>query len=191
MPWYPVEVYEEHYLRSDDPLGQSGFGGDEDRWEAARRPIVEAIDCDGTFLDAGCANGYLMECVRRWSPHRVEPYGLDFSPRLVALARSRLPRWADRIFLGDALEWESPRRFDFVRTELVYAPEDRQCELVERLLGFSRRLIVCGYGSGRSGVPAKPVGPILREWGFEPIFELSRDDPEGGGPLLQLAVLGT
>jgi hypothetical protein len=35
-----ADVYEEHYLASDDPRRQSGFGGDEVRWEAARRPLV-------------------------------------------------------------------------------------------------------------------------------------------------------
>ena len=74
---------------------------------------MEAIDRDGSFLDVGCANGYLLESIVRWSERRIEPFGLDFSPRLVELARARLPQWADRIYLGDALEWEPPRRFDF------------------------------------------------------------------------------
>jgi SAM-dependent methyltransferase len=185
--WHPVEVYEEHYLASDDPRRQSGFGGEEERWEAARRPIVEAIDRDGSFLDVGCANGYLLDSIVRWSEHRVEPYGLDFSPRLVELARSRLPHWAERIFLGDALEWEPPRRFDFVRTELVYAPEERRRELVERMLARvvapRGRLIVCGYGSPRRGLPAHPVRQIVREWGYEPELELEREAPEGVGRL--------
>ena len=191
--WYPVEVYEEHYLASTDPRRQSGFGGDEARWEAARRPIVEAIDRDGSFLDVGCASGYLLESVVRWSERRLEPYGLDFSPRLVELARARLPQWADRIFLGDALEWEPPRRFDFVRTELVYAPEERRPELVEHLLGRvvepGGRLIVCGYGSPRSGLPTDPVRRLVRSFGFEPELELEREAPEGGGPIVELAVL--
>lgn len=107
--WWPVEVYEQHYLESDDPRRQSGFGGDEARWEAARRPIVRAIDRRGTFLDVGCANGYLLESLVRWSPHALEPYGLDFSCRLVDVARARLPQWADRFHVGDALEWEPLR----------------------------------------------------------------------------------
>src|SRR5712691_704089 len=105
LSFLPPEVYEEHYLASADPHAGSGFGGDEARWEAARRPIVEAIDRDGSFLDVGCANGLLLESIVAWSPYRIEPYGLDFSPRLVELARRRLPQWADRIYLGDALEW--------------------------------------------------------------------------------------
>jgi SAM-dependent methyltransferase len=195
MLWYPVDVYEEHYLATDDPRRQSGFGGDEERWEVARRPIVEAIDRDGSFLDVGCANGYLLESIVRWSPHRIEPFGLDFSPRLVELARSRLPRWRDRFFVGDALEWEPPRRFDFVRTELVYAPEERWRELVERLLGLvvapGGRLILCGYGSPRSGVAAHPVRQIVREWGYEPELELAREAPEGGGAIIEIAALSS
>jgi SAM-dependent methyltransferase len=193
MPWYPVEVYEEHYLATDDPRRQSGFGGDEERWEAARRPIVEAIDRDGSFLDVGCANGYLLESVVRWSSHRIEPFGLDFSPRLVEVARSRLPRWRDQFFVGDALEWEPPRRFDFVRTELVYAPEERWRELVERLLTRAvvpgGRLILCGYGSPRSGLPVHPVRRLVREWGYAPELELAQEAPEGGGAIIEIAVL--
>lgn len=45
--------------------------------------------------------------------------GLDFASKLVELARRRLPRWADRIFLDEALTWEPPSRFDFVRTETL------------------------------------------------------------------------
>jgi SAM-dependent methyltransferase len=192
--WFPVEVYEEHYLASDDPRRQSGFGGDEERWEAARRPITRAVDRPGSFLDVGCANGYLLESLVRWSPHAIEPYGLDWSARLVELARARLPQWADRFFVGDALEWEPLWRFDFVRTELVYAAEERRRELVERLLqrvvAPGGRLIVCGYGSPRSGLPSDPVRRILREWGYEPEMELAAEAPEGGGPIVELAVLG-
>ena len=192
--WYPVEVYEEHYLASNDPRRQSGFGGDEARWEAARRPIARAVDRLGSFLDVGCANGYLLESLVRWSPHTLEPHGLDWSARLAELARARLPQWANRFFVGEVLEWEPPRRFDFVRTELVYAPEERRRELVERLLervvAPGGRLIVCGYGSPRSGLPTHPVRQIVREWGYEPVFELAEEAPEGGGPIVELAVLG-
>ena len=48
------------YLAGDNPRAQSGFAGDERRWEAARRPILEAVDRCGTFLDVGCASGLLM-----------------------------------------------------------------------------------------------------------------------------------
>jgi SAM-dependent methyltransferase len=190
---HPPHVFEEAYLGGDNPRAQAGFGGNQERWELARRPIVEAIDGPGTFLDIGCANGHLMECVARWSPHPVEPYGLDFAPGLVELARRRLPHWADRIWLGEALTWEPPRRFDFVRTELVYVPRERRRDLVGRLLDRvvapGGRLILCGYGSPRSGVVADPVCETVREWGLQPVLALAREAPEGGGALVELAVL--
>ena len=57
---------------------------------------------DGTFLDVGCANGYLMECIVRWTRHRVEPYGLELAGTVAELARQQRPHWAQRIFVGNA-----------------------------------------------------------------------------------------
>jgi len=186
-------IFEAAYLAEESPRGQSGFGGDEDRWEAGRRPIADAIDRDGAFLDIGCANGHLLECVVRWSPHRIEPYGLDFAPAVAQLARERLPQWADRIFTGNAFTWEPPRRFDFVRTELVYVPQGRRRTYVQRVLDLflepGGRLIVCGYGSPRSGLAAEPVGDELRALGFEPEEEIDAEAPEGGGPIVRIACL--
>ena len=72
-------------------------------------------------------------------------------------------------------------------------PEERRRELVERLLGRvvapDGRLIVCGYGSPRSGVPTDAVRRILRGWGYEPELEVAAEAPEGGGPIVELAVL--
>ena len=47
------------YLASDNPRGQSGYGGDDERWTHARSQIIEALDHDGSFLDVRCASGYL------------------------------------------------------------------------------------------------------------------------------------
>jgi 2-polyprenyl-3-methyl-5-hydroxy-6-metoxy-1,4-benzoquinol methylase len=125
------------YLSSDNPRAQSGFIGDEAHWIQARGIIADAIDRAGTFLDVGCANGYLMESIVRWSGergYRLEPYGLDISPELIGVARQRLPAWADRLYVGNAIDWEPPLRFDFVRTGLEYVPRRRQPDLVRRLL---------------------------------------------------------
>jgi hypothetical protein len=180
---WPPELYELHYLASGSVYGESGKSGGAREWELGRRPIADAIDRPGTFLDVGCANGLLMESMAEWAG--VEPYGLDFAPALVARARDRLPQWADRIWLGDALEWEPPRRFDFVRTELVYVPEARRRQYVERLLELflerGGRLLVCGYGGDEVLAP-------LRAWGYEP--ELEREWPSASGNRVQLAALG-
>ena len=126
------------YLTAEDPRGSSGFRGDEVRWERARRPILSALDHGGTFLDVGCANGLLMESVAAWAAEdgfRVEPYGLDLIESLAALARRRLPHWADRIFTGNVMSWRPPLRFDFVSTNLEYVPPERRRKLVGHLIG--------------------------------------------------------
>jgi SAM-dependent methyltransferase len=193
--WFEAmaDVFEGAYLAGANPRAQSGFGGDAHRWEAGRRPIVEAIDRAGSLLDVGCASGHLLESLVVWSPHRLDPYGLELAPRLADLARARLPQWADRIFVGNALTWEPPRRFDFVRTELVYVPAGRRAAYVEHLLSSvvapGGRLILCGYGSPRSGVVADPVCAAARTLGFEPELELAAVAPEGGGAIVELAAL--
>ena len=121
------------YVTSEDPRGGSGFCGDEVRWERARRPILSAVHRDGPFLDVGCANGLLMESVAAWAAEdrlQVEPYGLDLIESLAALARRRLPHWADRIFAGNVMSWRPTLRFDFVHTNLAYGPPPRRCHMV-------------------------------------------------------------
>jgi hypothetical protein len=185
--WALRRRLEESYLRAEDERGGSGFRGDAARWERARRVIVRAVDRDGTFLDVGCANGLLMESVARWAAeegHAVEPWGVDLSPALAALAARRLPRWAQRIAVGNAVDWVPPRRFDFARTELVYVPDAERRRLVEHLLAAvvaaDGRLIVCSYGSATRTRPAvEPVGAILAGWGFDVAGEASAADVNG------------
>jgi SAM-dependent methyltransferase len=186
-------IFAAAYPEADNPRAQSGFGGDAARWEAARRPVALAIDRPGSFLDIGCANGHLLECLVEWSPHRIEPYGLDLAPAVASLARARLPQWADRIFDGNALTWGPATRFDFVRTELVYVPESRRGAYVERLLDVvvepGGRLIVCGYGSPRSGLVAQPVARLLADLGYQPELAYAGVAPEGGGAVIEVAAL--
>lgn len=180
-------LLERAYLATDDPRQGSGFRGDAERWERARRPIVSAVDRDGTFLDVGCANGLLMESVAAWAAedgHGIEPCGLDFIEPLAALARRRLPHRADRIFTGNVVDWRPPLRFDFVRTELEYVPRARRLDLVERLLREymlpGGRLILCSYGSSRRPTPkAEPVGETLRDWGYRVDGEAEGADTNG------------
>jgi hypothetical protein len=148
---------------------------------------VSSVDRDGTFLDVGCANGLLMESVAAWAAgdgFRVEPYGLDLIEPLAALARRRLPHWADRIFAGNVMSWRPPLRFDFVSTGLEYVPPERRRELVERLLGEylvpGGRLVVCSYSSSRRPTPkAEPVGKILRDWSNKVAGETEATDTNG------------
>jgi SAM-dependent methyltransferase len=157
------------YLAADTAWGQSGRTGDVATWEHARGILLEPAR-PGSFLDVGCANGFLMECMVRWCSTAgitCEPYGLDIAPELADLARRRLPRWRDRIFVGNALDWRPPHRFDLVRTGLEYVPRRRQCDLVARLLrdvvAIGGRLIIGVFNEQRED---HATARRLVEWGF-------------------------
>ena len=145
------------YLRAGTAEGGSGFGGTPQEWRAAREQLCDAIDRDVSFLDIGCANGLLMESVVTWSAergHRVEPYGIDHSAALVALARQRLPHWSDRIWIGDALSWRHPDgvRFDVVAMLIDVVRPHRYAELIKHLLAEvvapGGRLLLSRYSGG-------------------------------------------
>jgi SAM-dependent methyltransferase len=174
--WYRgvAAVITPAYLAGDNPRAQSGQSGDGAQWEHARSLIADAIDRDGTFLDVGCASGLLMECVERWAGDRgwaVAPYGLDIAPEMADLARRRLPRWADRIYVGNAISWVPPMRFDFVRTGLEYVPVRRRLDLVDRLLrevvAPGGRLIIGTHNEERDDIRAEvSQEEQVAGWGF-------------------------
>ncbi len=173
--WFEVhkQFFTGHYLAADDPRGQSGHGGGEAVYRYTRGMLLEAVHRSGRLLDVGCANGYLMEKLAPWlqgTGLEVEVYGLDISEGLLDLAKRRLPQWEDRFFLGNALHWSPPRRFDFVCcAELAYVPRDRERELFERLLAEyvapGGRLILGPYSEERDD---RQMEGRVRAWGHEP-----------------------
>ncbi|HLV82042.1 MAG TPA: class I SAM-dependent methyltransferase [Chthonomonadaceae bacterium] len=174
--WYREmqAIFTPAYLAAETPWGQSGKLGDQAAWEYARSLIADAVDRSGTFLDVGCASGYLMECLARWTQEKgleVEVYGLDIAPELADLARRRLPHWADRIYVGNAIDWPPRMRFDFVRTGLEYVPQRRQPDFVARLLrdvvAPGGRLFLGTYGEERDELLTAPsLEAQLAGWGF-------------------------
>lgn len=149
------QVLETAYLSHAEPWRQSGMSGPEGRWAALRKPVADCIDRSGSFLDIGCANGYLLECCMKWTAERgisIDPFGLDLSARLVELARQRMSKFADYFYVGNAFYWQPPQRYDFVRTELVYVPGDYErayvVRLIQHFLKPGGRLLVANYMEG-------------------------------------------
>lgn len=92
-----------------------------------------------------------------------QSYGLEISAALAALARKRLASWAERIFVGNALIWDPPREFTYVRTGLDYVPADRRRDLVTRLLESCERLIVGVFNEHES---ERTTEDLLESWGL-------------------------
>jgi SAM-dependent methyltransferase len=147
---------EDAYTASDEPWRQSGMSGPAARWTSLRKPIADAVERSGAFLDIGCANGYLLECVMEWVKHRgirIVPYGLDVSARLLAMASTRLPEFQDNLYQGNGYYWEPPIRFDYVRTCIVYVPAEFERAYIQRLRRFFLKpdglLLIANYSEGK------------------------------------------
>jgi 2-polyprenyl-3-methyl-5-hydroxy-6-metoxy-1,4-benzoquinol methylase len=168
-----LRLMERSYLRDGTPRGGSGFGGTAAAWRTQRGHLCQAIDRDGDFLDVGCANGHLLESMVAWCAERgirLEPYGVDLSAGLVAEARRRLPRWADRIWVGNALDWMAPdgHRFDFVHTLLDLVPAARRADMLrhqlDQLVAPGGRLLASSYVPWRDR--SRHADEVLRRLGF-------------------------
>ena len=151
------------YLAAETPWEGSGKSGTTGDWEYGRSLIAHAIDRSGSFLDVGCANGYLLECLPRWTPHTLKRYGLDIAPELAELARQRLPELRDQVYVGNALHWQPHQPFTYIRTGLEYVPTARQPQLVDHLLSACDRLII-GVFNEEAGV--RRTEARLRSWGY-------------------------
>ncbi len=124
----------ESYIKYKEPWKQAGFIMQQDEWDICQKPVAECIDKSGAFLDIGCSNGYLLECLMKWTSYSLTPYGIDSSLKLVRLAKERLPQFEANLVVANAPEWSSPVKFDFVRTDLDGVLEDLQEQYVNRLM---------------------------------------------------------
>jgi 2-polyprenyl-3-methyl-5-hydroxy-6-metoxy-1,4-benzoquinol methylase len=179
-----VRALEDAYLRSDDPIRQSGFGGGVERWRAERSPILEAVTGDGDLLDIGCAVGYLAECLVEWGAERgvrLTPHGIDIGERLIAEAKRRLPEYAGNFRAANGWDWRPGRRFRYVYTLSDCVPVEMLREyvgrLLERLVEPGGRLIVGSYGSRSRGTRALPLGEMLASYGYAVAGQASGGEP--------------
>jgi SAM-dependent methyltransferase len=179
-----VASLEGAYLSHDDPIRQSGFGGGAERWRAERGPILEAVTGDGDFLDVGCANGYLAECLVAWAGERgigLTPHGIDLGPRLIAEAQRRLPQFAANFHVANGWDWRPGRRFRYVYTLSDCVPQEmlRQYagRLLSRLVEPHGRLIVGSYGSRSRATPPLPIAETLASYGYAVAGQITGGQP--------------
>lgn len=177
----------EPYLAGGAGPRGSGSSSDADGdWRAKRQHLAVPMDSDGRWLDVGCANGHLLATLPAWAAERgltIEPHGLELSPPLAAVARSLLPRLADRIWTGSAMSWEPAEPFRYVTALTEFAPPDRLGLLVDRLLRFVEpggRLILSSY-TDRDATP-RPLVDDLDAAGHRPDGIIHLDRP-GRHPL--------
>ncbi|MGV2831120.1 class I SAM-dependent methyltransferase [Myxosarcina sp. GI1(2024)] len=189
------QVLESSYTAAPTPWQQSGMSGTFEEWTRLRVPNLAAVNRPGKYLDIGCANGYLLECLVAWSQLKgieLTPYGIDYSVKLVALARERLSTYADHMYVGNAWNWSPSQRFDYVRTELNYVPRNYQKQFVERLIAKfvskDGRLIISQYRNRRDNLTRGWIERDLVAWGFE-VTEIHSGYSEDDLELCRVVVL--
>jgi SAM-dependent methyltransferase len=168
-----IKSLESSYLKHDDPILQSGFGGGPLRWKTERSPILEAMESDGDIMDVGCANGYLLECLLEWGMERglsLTPHGLDISSRLIEVAKRRLPQFTANFHVGNGWEWSPVQSYRYVYSVYDCVPESYLPEYVRRLLHRvvepGGRLILGAYGSRSEGRLPFDIVESLKSLGY-------------------------
>lgn len=168
-----LQHLQETYLSHSDPIKQSGFFGGNERWKTEREIILQAADHDGDFLDVGCANGYLLQCLVQWAEDKditINPFGLDQGAELITLAKERFPSQQDHFWTANAWNWTPPRRFDYVYTLADNVPGPFVTDYLHRLLQdyvtTNGLLIVGAYGSNTRNQPASNAANMLTNAGL-------------------------
>ncbi len=153
------------------------FGGTYKKWKQTRRFIVQAINKEGSFLDIGCANGFLLKCLQAWQPNPLNIYGIDNREQAILEARklhSSIPDHFQIISGSDLFrvyekvyEEKIPNQYDYVyrnywKGEDMEDPE-RLKLLIETLLKIVKpggRLILGIY----AGVKQIEEHPNMTRW---------------------------
>jgi SAM-dependent methyltransferase len=183
---------EASYLQSSDPRIQSGYGGGARRWKRERELILDAVEGDGSFLDVGCANGYLLECLVRWARKRginLIPFGVDLGAGLIQLAQARFPEYQGHFWVANAWDWWPPRKFDYVYALYDCVPEELLPAWTRRMLGEflepGGTVIIGAYGSKSQKIPAWDVAGELARHGFA----VAGSSSQGRLPVVRIAWL--
>jgi len=102
-----------------------------------------------SFLDAGCAQGYLLEAIHNLLPER-EAYGCDLSAEAIRLNRTQLP-WGHFETLDLAAErWPGQRQFELVLcSEVLEHIPDWQAAAANLAAMTARHLLITVPGGKR------------------------------------------
>ena len=125
-------------------------------WHRQRRFLADEIDAGGTILDLGCANGFLLRCLQKWSGQPLIPYGIDIDPLVIATCHRLFPHCPDhfrcldlRHFGGhtaagfpacyDYVFWNMPNRWPC-------SAKRQQLERLAPLVAPGGKLLIAAYG---------------------------------------------
>lgn len=131
-------------------------------WESRRRFIAKVINKNGTILDIGCANGFFLKCLQKWTAYKLIPYGIDYNKKCIREAMNLFPLYADNFIFANVLELQNIlkqsylNKFDFVYWniwdpwEFENQREIESLKLALKIVSAEGRLILGFYQSEKN-----------------------------------------
>lgn len=154
-------------------LQQAGWKGIPEHYRSGHELILDGISDSGDLIDICCANGLLLASLIEWGAARgieLIPYGIDFIPELVELAKQRFPLQADQFTVANPWNWSPDRQYRWVHTRLDVVPAEQQAAWFQRLLDEvvepGGRLIVSSFGDQEAGKRPVDIELHLQMLGF-------------------------
>lgn len=136
-------------------------------WEEKRKFIADLIETNGTILDVGCANGFLLRSLQEWTGRKLTPFGFDVLPSLISDAQELFPEHENNFAaldvadIGDLVNVGLPQQYDYVFWNFlgkwsIGLPKWRN--ILEDVLKCGKRRVILGfYGTNR-------YTPETEEW---------------------------
>lgn len=128
------------------------YGHSWETWQSQRKFLAGAFHKDGTVLDVGCANGFLLRCLQEWSQNKLEPFGIDINKKMIEKTYELFDKEQNHFSVLSAYKLSLglnrvglPQAYDFVYCSLGCA--NWLVTELERIVLPNGRLILGCYGS--------------------------------------------
>lgn len=105
------KLIEDCYFSGSDPVR---------KWEEARKLVALPFDKEGSVLDIGCANGFLLKSIEHWSNKKLNCYGIDLVESNIVNAKILFPDTTDHFETKSFEEFLTnypsnfPEAFDYI-----------------------------------------------------------------------------
>lgn len=140
-----------------DLLDNCSFAGTFSAWEDRKAFLAKGINRQGTFLDIGCGNGFLLRCLQEWSEYELSPYGLDVNAAYIQKAKQLFTAQPENFMMLDSRDIQKmafmgfPNQFDFVYASSIWrGTENEQIKRFASLVKSGGRLLIGFYDDDRT-----------------------------------------